>query len=77
MILGCHGLYSTTCEESKPVFRRLFQEFGLPRRIRSDNGVPFATVTLARLSMLSAWWVRLGIVLGVDRARETAAERQA
>ena len=27
-----------------------------------DNGVPFATTTLARLSTLSAWWVRLGIL---------------
>jgi putative transposase len=34
----------------------------LPNRIRSDNGVPFATNTLARLSTLSAWWVRLGIL---------------
>jgi hypothetical protein len=44
------------------VFTRLFKEFGLPRRIRTDNGVPFATNTLARLSQLSAWWVRLGIL---------------
>jgi hypothetical protein len=34
----------------------------LPTRIRTDNGVPFATTTLARLSKLSAWWVRLGIL---------------
>ena len=34
----------------------------MPERIRSDNGVPFATTTLARLSSLSAWWVRLGIL---------------
>ncbi len=45
-----------------PVFRRLFQEFGLPERIRTDNGVPFATVSLARLSTLSAWFIRLGIL---------------
>jgi len=44
------------------VFTRLFKEYGLPQRIRSDNGVPFATTTLARLSTLSAWWVRLGIL---------------
>lgn len=39
-----------------------YVEYGLPQRIRSDNGVPFATTTLARLSTLSAWWVRLGIL---------------
>jgi hypothetical protein len=41
---------------------RVFKECGLPRRIRTDNGVPFATNPLARLSQLSAWWVRLGIL---------------
>jgi transposase InsO family protein len=35
---------------------------GLPERIRSDNGVPFATIALARLSLLSVWWIRLGIL---------------
>ena len=44
------------------MFTRLFKEYGLPQRIRTDNGVPFATNTLARLSQLSAWWVRLGIL---------------
>lgn len=61
-LLGCQGLNSTAVNEAKPVFTRLFKEYGLPKRIRTDNGVPFATNTLARLSKLSAWWVRLGIV---------------
>lgn len=61
-LLACQGLWSTKVVEAKPVFTRLFKEFGLPERIRSDNGVPFATNTLARLSALSAWWVRLGIL---------------
>lgn len=61
-LLGCQALPSTAVAEARPVFTRLFQEYGLPRRIRTDNGVPFATHTLARLSRLSAWWVRLGIL---------------
>ncbi|MGH8688159.1 MAG: IS481 family transposase [Burkholderiales bacterium] len=61
-LLGCQGLNSTAVHEAKPVFTRLFQEYGLPRRIRTDNGVPFATNTLARLSRLLAWWVRLGVM---------------
>lgn len=61
-LLGCQGLHSTKGVEAKPVFMRLFHEYGLPRRIRTDNGVPFATTTLARLSRLSAWWVRLGVM---------------
>ena len=61
-LLGCQALYSTAVAGTKPVFTRLFKEYGLPRRIRTDNGVPFATNTLARLSALSAWWVRLGVL---------------
>jgi putative transposase len=61
-LLGCQGLHSTAIFSSKAVFTRLFEEYGLPTRIRTDNGVPFATNTLARLSSLSAWWVRLGIL---------------
>ena len=61
-LLGCQALQSTAVNEAKPVFTRLFQEYGLPERIRTDNGVPFATRTLARLSRLSAWWVRLGVL---------------
>jgi transposase InsO family protein len=61
-LLGCQALSSTRVAEAKPVFTRLFKEFGLPKRIRTDNGVPFATNTLGRLSQLSAWWIRLGIL---------------
>ena len=46
----------------RPIFLRLFQEHGLPHIIRTDNGVPFATTALGRLSTLSVWWIRLGIV---------------
>lgn len=61
-LLGCQALDTTAVAHAKPVFTRLFREFGLPKRIRTDNGVPFATNTLARLSRLSAWWVRLGVL---------------
>jgi putative transposase len=43
------------------VLQRLFRTYGLPDRIRSDNGPPFASTGLARLSTLAVWWVRLGI----------------
>ena len=61
-LLGCQALSTTAVDVAKPVFTSLFYEYGLPARIRTDNGVPFATTTLARLSKLSAWWVRLGIL---------------
>jgi transposase InsO family protein len=60
-LLTCRGLHGTTYAECRPVFTRLFQEYGLPEILRTDNGVPFATGALGRLSQLSVWWIRLGI----------------
>jgi putative transposase len=62
MLLSCRALTSTQVRESRPGFVRAFRDYGLPTRIRSDNGVPFATQALGRLSPLSVWWVRLGIL---------------
>lgn len=45
-------------------FERLFERYGLPQAIRSDNGSPFASRRAVHgLSRLSAWWVALGIDL--------------
>lgn len=60
-ILACTALLTTSHQCSQPVFQKLFYEFGLPKIIRTDNGVPFATPALGRLSRLSVWWIRLGI----------------
>jgi putative transposase len=60
-LLGCQGLLSTETLGAKEVFTRLFKKYGLPAAIRSDNGTPFASTALGRLSQLSVWWIRLGI----------------
>jgi transposase InsO family protein len=60
-LLGCHAQGAISLEETKRDFTRLFRDYGLPQRIRTDNGVPFASNALARLSTLSVWWVKLGI----------------
>ena len=60
-LLGCQRRSSTAHEGAKAVFGRLFREYGLPAVMRTDNGVPFATTALCRLSRLSVWWIRLGI----------------
>lgn len=60
-LLGCHGLVSTSEVGVKPIFERLFREFGMPQAIRTDNGAPFATTAIGRLSRLSVWWIKLGI----------------
>lgn len=61
-LLGCQGLETTSCEASKPVFERLFRQYGVPKAMLTDNGSPFAAAhSIARLSRLSVWWIRLGI----------------
>lgn len=61
-LLKCEGLSQPTLELAQPHFERAFREFGLPWRIRSDNGGPFASKAIGGLSRLSVWWIRLGIV---------------
>ncbi|MDM3872687.1 IS481 family transposase [Porticoccus sp. W117] len=60
-LLCCYGQSNVALDDTKEAFVRVFKEYGLPQRIRSDNGVPFASRAVGGLSRLSAWWVRLGI----------------
>ena len=56
------------------VFERAFKDFWLPRTIRTDNGVPFASPkALYGLSRLSVWWLRLGI--DIERIKPGHPER--
>jgi putative transposase len=61
-VLRCDALVGQTYEATRRRFERAFAKYGLPDRIRSDNGSPFAGTGLNRLSRLSVWWMRLGIV---------------
>ena len=61
-LLGCEALDTTKAVFAFPVFQRVFTQFGLPKAIRTDNGVPFASPhALFGLSKLAVWWLRLGI----------------
>jgi putative transposase len=60
-LLGCQALRTTAMPPTRAVLTQLFRTYGLPQIIRSDNGVPFATTALGRLSQLAVWWIRLGI----------------
>jgi len=61
-LLGCEALDSTKEAYAFPVFQRVFTQFGLPKAIRTDNGVPFASPhALFGLSKLAVWWLRLGV----------------
>jgi putative transposase len=60
-VLRCDALVRPTYDATRRRFERAFAEYGLPDRIRSDNGPPFASIGLAGLSRLAVWWIRLGI----------------
>jgi len=50
-----------TVEACKEEFIKIFKQYGLPRRIRCDNGAPFGGGGPTGLTRLSAWWIKLGI----------------
>jgi transposase InsO family protein len=64
MLLEMRALENLQTGTVRACFERLFERYGLPGAIRSDNGVPFASTRgLHGLSRLSAWWLVLGIDL--------------
>src|SRR5215204_4506419 len=42
-LIACEALHTTKEAYAFTVFENAFKEFGLPRAIRTDNGVPFAS----------------------------------
>jgi len=63
-LLEVRALENARIDPVRTCFERLFERYGLPQAIRSDNGVPFSSArSLLGLSKLSAWWVALGIDL--------------
>src|SRR2546422_3199205 len=67
-LISCEALSTTRELYAFSVFERVFKDFGLPKAIRTDNGVPFASAhALFGLSKLAVWWLRLGI--GIERIK--------
>ena len=67
-LFAVEALESTKEINAFTVFERVFRENGLPKAIRTDNGVPFVSPNaLFNLSKLSVWWLRLGI--GIERIK--------
>jgi putative transposase len=61
-VLAMRGMTRTRTEDVRRVFEELFDRYGLPKAIHSDNGPPFASLRgPGGLTQLSAWWVSLGI----------------
>lgn len=61
-LLRCQAVERTGRAHIQPLLEAAFREYGLPQRIRSDNGAPFASRGVGGLSRLSVWWIRLGVL---------------
>lgn len=60
-VIACTHLDKKRVEDVWKVLSGLFHEYGLPNRIRTDNGPPFATTGVGRLSRLSVNLIKAGV----------------
>jgi transposase InsO family protein len=60
-VLCCRSVEKTDGPHVQGVMEATFRRCGLPDRIVSDNGPPFASRAPGGLTRLSMWWRRLGI----------------
>ena len=61
-LLRVDALGNTQSRAARTIFDHAFREYGLPDAIRTDGGVPFYNLGPASLTLLSVWWIKLGIV---------------
>ncbi|HAT8180812.1 TPA: DDE-type integrase/transposase/recombinase [Legionella pneumophila] len=61
-LLDIRALETISSLKTKVTLEKLFKTYGLPKAIKSDNGVPFASTGVAGLSKLSIWLIKLGII---------------
>jgi putative transposase len=60
-LLRCQMLARNDSAHAWPVLAAAFREFGLPRRIRSDNGSPFASCGAGGLTPLAVKLIKAGV----------------
>jgi putative transposase len=61
-LIRCAHLKRHTIDYVWPVFDGAFREYGLPNRMRSDNGPPFGSIGIGRLTRLSVKLIKAGVV---------------
>lgn len=61
-LIKCVHLNNKSSEYVWPIFAEAFKEYGLPTRIRTDNGSPFGSVGAGRLTALSVKLIKSGVM---------------
>jgi transposase InsO family protein len=61
-LLRCRALPKIDGRQVWRVFDEAFREFGLPLRMRSDNGAPFASTAAGGLSALAVKLIKAGVM---------------
>jgi hypothetical protein len=61
-LIRCQIVSRMDLSQVRAISEAAMREFGVPARIRTDNGAPFAGTGLLGLSKLSLSWMKLGIV---------------
>ena len=56
------SVFVIAVSQVRAICEAAMREYGVPARIRTDNGAPFAGTGLLGLSKLSLGWMKLGIV---------------
>ena len=60
-LISCMHLSKHTADDVWIVFDRAFREYGLPKKVRSDNGSPFGSCGAGRLTKLSVNLIKAGV----------------
>lgn len=60
-LLRCQAVARPDTDHVWPILDAAFREYGLPLRLRSDNGPPFATIGAGGLSRLSVKAIKAGV----------------
>lgn len=61
-LIKCRHMERKTAHDVWMVFAEAFHEFGLPSRLRTDNGPPFGSVGVGRLTSLSINLIKAGVI---------------